>query len=82
MRLQRRIFIISGLCALLLFAFLRLQPNNDFPANDAGGEVELLIQDGELGSSIARKLENQGIVKSATTRPPRTRRPSPRSWNS
>ena len=66
MRLQRRIFIISGLCALLLFAFLRLQPNNDFPANDAGGEVELLIQDGELGSAIARKLENQGIVKSAT----------------
>jgi UPF0755 protein len=66
MRLQRRIFIISGLCALILFGFLRLQPNDDFPANDPGAEVELLIQDGELGSSIAQKLENQGIVKSAT----------------
>jgi UPF0755 protein len=65
MRLQRRIFIISGLCALLLFGFLRLQPNNDFPANDPGGEVELLIADGELGSSIAQKLQNQGVVKSA-----------------
>ena len=66
MRLQRRIFIISGLCALLLFGFLRLQPSNDFSANDAGREIEFLVQDGELGSSIAQNLELKGVVKSAT----------------
>ena len=65
MRLQRRIFIISGLCALLLFGFLRLQPSNDFPANDPGREIEFLVQDGELGSSIAQNLEMKGVVKSA-----------------
>lgn len=66
MKLQRRIFIISGLCALLLFAFLRLQPSNDFSAKEPGKEIEFLVQDGELGSSIAQKLEKQGVVKSAT----------------
>jgi UPF0755 protein len=66
MRLQRRIFLITGLCALLLFGFLRLQPSNDFSANDAGSEIEFLVQDGELGSSIAQNLEKQGVVKSAT----------------
>jgi UPF0755 protein len=65
MRLQRRIFLITGLCALLLFGFLRLQPNNDFSPNNPGSEIVFLIQDGELGSSIAQNLENQGVVKSA-----------------
>ena len=66
MKLQRRIFIISGICALLLFGFLRLQPTNDFSAKEPGKEIEFLVQDGELGSSIAQKLEKQGVVKSAT----------------
>jgi len=66
MRLQRRIFLITGLCALLLFGFLRLQPNNDFSPNNPGSEIVFLVQDGELGSSIAQNLENQGVVKSAT----------------
>jgi UPF0755 protein len=65
MRLQRRIFLITGLCALLLFGFLRLQPNNDFSPNNPGSEILFLVQDGELGSSIAQNLENQGVVKSA-----------------
>ena len=65
MRLQRRIFLITGLCALLLFGFLRLQPNNDFSPNNPGSEIVFLVQDGELGSSIAQNLENQGVVKSA-----------------
>ena len=65
MRLQRRIFLITGLCALLLFGFLRLQPNTDFSPNNPGSEIVFLIQDGELGSSIAQNLENQGVVKSA-----------------
>ncbi|KGA18131.1 hypothetical protein GM51_8935 [freshwater metagenome] len=66
MRLHRRIFLITGLCALLLFGFLRLQPNNDFSPNNPGSEIVFLVQDGELGSSIAQNLENQGVVKSAT----------------
>jgi UPF0755 protein len=66
MKLQRRIFIISGICALLLFGFLRLQPTTDFSAKEPGKEIEFLVQDGELGSSIAQKLEKQGVVKSAT----------------
>ena len=61
MKLQRRIFIISGICALLLFGFLRLQPTNDFSAKEPGKEIEFLVQDGELGSSIAQKLEKQGV---------------------
>ena len=65
MRLQRRIFLVTGLCALLLFGFLRLQPNNDFSPNNPGSEIVFLVQDGELGSSIAQNLENQGVVKSA-----------------
>jgi UPF0755 protein len=65
MRLERRIFLITGLCALLLFGFLRLQPNNDFSPNNPGSEIVFLVQDGELGSSIAQNLENQGVVKSA-----------------
>jgi UPF0755 protein len=65
MRLQRRIFLITGLCALLLFGFLRLQPINDFSPNNPGSEIVFLVQDGELGSSIAQNLENQGVVKSA-----------------
>lgn len=66
MRLHRRIFLITGLCALFLFGFLRLQPNNDFSPNNPGSEIVFLVQDGELGSSIAQNLENQGVVKSAT----------------
>lgn len=66
MKLQRRIFIISGICALLFFSFLRLQPSDDFSAKEPGKEIEFLVQDGELGSSIAQKLEKQGVVKSAT----------------
>ena len=65
MRLQRRIFLITGLCALLLFGFLRLQPNNDFSPNNPGSEIVFLVQDGELGSSIAQNLQNQGVIKSA-----------------
>lgn len=66
MKLQRRIFVISGICALLLFSFLRLQPSDDFSVKEPGKEIEFLVQDGELGSSIAQKLEKQGVVKSAT----------------
>jgi len=66
MRLQRRIFIIGSLCALLLFSLLRLQSNNDFSDKSAGPEIEFLIQDGELGSSIAKNLESRGVIKSST----------------
>jgi UPF0755 protein len=66
MKLQRRIFIIGALCALLLFSLLRLQSNNDFSDNLAGPEIEFLIQDGELGSSIANNLESKGVIKSST----------------
>jgi len=65
MTLQRRIFIISIACALLLSGFLRLQPSDDFSGKNPGAEIEFLIQDGELGSSIANNLESMGVIKSA-----------------
>ena len=66
MKLQRRIFVIGAICALLLFSLLRLQSNNDFSDKSAGPEIEFLIQDGELGSSIAQNLESRGVIKSST----------------
>ena len=66
MKLQRRYFLISVLCALLLIGFLRLQPSNDFSGKNPGPEIEFLIQDGELGSSIAKNLEKQSVIKSAS----------------
>jgi UPF0755 protein len=65
MNLQRKIFVISILGIFFLAGILRLKPDNDFPANTAGTEIEFLINDGELGSSIATNLEKQGVIKSA-----------------
>lgn len=65
MKLQRRIFVIGAVCALLLFSFLRLQSSDDFSDKSAGPEIEFSIQDGELGSSIAQNLESKGVIKSS-----------------
>ena len=66
MKLQRRIFVISAICALLLFSFLRLQSSDDFADNSSGPEIEFSIQDGELGSLIAQNLESKGVIKSSS----------------
>jgi UPF0755 protein len=50
---------------LAIVGFLSLQPRNDFPSGKAGAEIEFLIQEGELGSSIATNLESKGVIKSA-----------------
>ena len=65
MNLQRKIFLITFLGMIVIVGFLSLQPRNDFPSNKPGVEIEFLIQDGELGSSIATNLESKGIIKSA-----------------
>ena len=62
---QRKIFLITFLGMLAIVGFLSLQPRNDFPSGKAGAEIEFLIQDGELGSSIATNLESKGVIKSA-----------------
>ena len=66
MKLQRRIFVISAICALLLFSLLRLQSSDDFADNSSGPEIEFSIQDGELGSLIAQNLESKGVIKSSS----------------
>jgi len=66
MILQRKIFLFSTLGALVLFGFLRLQSTDDFSGKDPGPEIEFLVQEGELGSSIATNLEEQGVIKSAS----------------
>lgn len=66
MKLQRRIFIVGSLCALVLFGLLRLSSNDDYSDKSAGSEIEFLIQDGELGSSIAANLESKGVIKNAS----------------
>ena len=66
MKLQRKIFIISTLGALVLFSILRLQSSDDFSGKEPGPEIEFLVQEGELGSSMAINLEKQGVIKSAT----------------
>jgi UPF0755 protein len=65
MNLQRKIFLITFLGMIVIVGFLSLQPRNDFPSGKAGAEIEFLIQDGELGSSIATNLESKGVIKSA-----------------
>jgi UPF0755 protein len=50
---------------IVIVGFLSLQPRNDFPSGKAGAEIEFLIEDGELGSSIATNLESKGVIKSA-----------------
>ena len=65
MNLQRKIFLITFVGMLAIVGFLSLQPRNDFPSGKAGAEIEFLIQDGELGSSIATNLESKGVIKSA-----------------
>jgi UPF0755 protein len=65
MNLQRKIFLITFLGMVVIVGFLSLQPRNDFPSGKAGAEIEFLIQDGELGSSIATNLESKGVIKSA-----------------
>ena len=65
MNLQHKIFLITFLGMIAIVGFLSLQPRNDFPSGKAGAEIEFLIQDGELGSSIATNLESQGVIKSA-----------------
>jgi len=66
MKLQRRIFTVGSLCALVLFSLLRLSSNDDYSDKSAGPEIEFLIQDGELGSSIAANLESKGVIKNAS----------------
>lgn len=65
MNLQRKIFLITLVGALVIAGFMSLQTNDDFPSNKAGSEIEFLIQDGELGSSIATNLESKGVIKNA-----------------
>ena len=65
MNLQRKIFLITFVGMLAIVGFLSLQPRNDFPSGKAGAEIEFLIQEGELGSSIATNLESKGVIKSA-----------------
>ena len=65
MKLQRKIFAITLCCALVVIGFIRIQPSNDFPSGKAGSELEFFIQDGELGSSIATRLESDGVIKSS-----------------
>jgi UPF0755 protein len=65
MNLQRKIFLITFLGMIVIVGFLSLQPRNDFPSGKAGAEIEFLIEDGELGSSIATNLESKGVIKSA-----------------
>ncbi len=65
MNLQRKIFFATFLGMIVIVGFLSLQPRNDFPSGKAGAEIEFLIQDGELGSSIATNLESKGVIKSA-----------------
>ena len=65
MNLQRKIFLITFLGMIVIVVFLSLQPRNDFPSGKAGAEIEFLIEDGELGSSIATNLESKGVIKSA-----------------
>lgn len=60
-----RLIALALVGLLLIVGFIRLQPQSDFPANKPGGVIDFVIADGELGSSIAAKLEESGVIKSA-----------------
>lgn len=59
MKFQIKSLVVVLALALALIGFMKLQPTNDFPKGQPGPEIEFLIADGELGSSIASKLEAQ-----------------------
>jgi len=65
MKFRSKILAIAIIGALLFVGFARLGNKNDYPENMAGAEIEFLIQDGELGSSIAKRLEAIGVIKSS-----------------
>lgn len=64
MKIQLKFVSIALAFVLVIIVFLSLQPKNDFPVNKAGSEIEFMIEDGELGSSIASNLEQKGVIKS------------------
>ena len=65
MKLRRRYIAIAFAIVFVAIGFFRLQPQNDFPANKPSAEIDFVVADGELGSSIATKLEAAGVIKSA-----------------
>ena len=58
MNRKLRVTALALVGLLLIIGFIRLQPQSDFPSNEPGKEIEFVIADGELGSSIATNLEN------------------------
>jgi cell division protein YceG involved in septum cleavage len=65
MKHRSKILAIAITFALLFAGFAQLGNKNDYPKNKAGAEIEFFIQDGELGSSIAKRLEAVGVIKSS-----------------
>ena len=65
MNRKLRVSALALVGLLLIIGFIRLQPQSDFPSNEPGKEIEFVVADGELGSSIATNLERRGVIKSA-----------------
>ena len=66
--MRNRAPLIGALVVALLFSiYIGLRPQHDFKANTPGPEVEILVTNGETGTSIAQELESKGVIKEAKT---------------
>lgn len=66
--MRSRAPLLGALVVALLFSiYIGMRPQHDFKANTPGPEVEILITNGETGTSIAQELERKGVIKEAKT---------------
>jgi UPF0755 protein len=65
MRSRLRALVAVSILLIVVLIFLGAKPRNDFPAGTPGVEIEFIISDGEIGSSIAAQLQKSGVIRDA-----------------
>jgi UPF0755 protein len=61
---RKGLVVVAVIAILALGTYLLVPSNLDFPKNSPGQKVSINIANGELGSDIAKKLKEAGVVKS------------------
>ncbi len=63
----RRYVLIALVISLGFSIYTATRPSHDYPTNKPGGEVLIVISDGEFGTEIAKDLQSKGVIKEAAT---------------
>jgi UPF0755 protein len=59
--------LIALVISLGFSIYTATRPSHDYPSNRPGSEVVVQVAQGEYGSSIAKKLQDLGVIKEAST---------------